>query len=1286
MTTRMMKACLVLAAILAWTATAWAQSSATAELHVTVHDPKGAVVRDAVVTATNQARNLEHTVKSNEEGEYQFLALPPGQYLVTVVSPGFAKAQLKNVTITVGQRAELPVTLTVASVESVVNVSTEPELVETQRSAPTQTIDQVRIDNLPINGRNYIEFALTDSRLARDTAPSIGAAPTSGLNVSGQRARSNLVNVDGADAVDNSTNGIRSTVSQDAVQEFQIITNGYNAEYGRASGGVINIITRGGTNAIHGSVFGYLRNRNIQAVNRFSTLSDPAYTRYQAGATLGGPIIKDKTFYFLSYETTRRNESGYSSIGANNFDLVPFNAAALAPMIGGANFGTIMVTADQAKFLGTTAAAIAALPPAQQGALLGGGVGTLLAKYMIVAGGGAGIAVNGVMPSLTMAGAVAQSVAGAPFYPGQTPCFSAPGIPCANIFPTSGYKLPANFIPLSSLVGNFPVHEGTTIASARFDHRISGTQSVMLRASASPSTVTGIQVQAQGPQSVGLNSWSRTSQNTFRDFNLIGQHEWTLGTNKINEFRFQYARRGLIYNYSSATDAAGRPIGSFAGSQVAGYAYMGREPFSFVRRVEQRYQMMDNFAWTMGKHTFKWGADVNYLPLQADFTVNFGSVYNFGGLTTSQLGFPSAVPSLNIPIPNFSAVQAYGAGVPQYFLQGVGNPHDEFSNKTLGVFIQDTWRLRQNVTLNYGVRYDVEFTPVFPAVNSMSQAAQDAFGITQGIPRDNNNIAPRIGVAWDPWNDGKTVVRANYGIFYDHPLLALAFDSDVADMSQAPQVLSFGSTPGWNTTSGKLLTCLNASNLFQGIAGTCLDPSFNYLPNEQRFNTTPNAPSVFVAQQYLNNNVPLLLQPFGFPTAKNFQYAYSQQANLAIEHDMGHNLAVSLEYNFNGGRHLNRPINVNASRTDLLVTNRDRAVAGVNAFSAALKAAGFGAAAAGLPAYGPRTDPRSITACPTLLKGQVISGLVAAGVPQATANAIVGPMPTGTANWTSAPLVSFFRPSGLNPSLATSFPLGACMGEANAALTEFKLGKSVPVPFSDLPANFSNGSSVYHGLTVNLRKRFSNHYEFLTSYTWSHSIDDSTDLESPLSPQDNYNLRAERSNSVFDQRHRLVFSAVFQSGTIGTGWKRTLLSDWTFAPIVDFSSGRPFNVISGEDRNFDLGATDRPNAVAGPGTNACGDVAVQSKWSPTGWLQPACESAGNLGRNTGVKPWTIFNDVRLARRINFGERVHLDGIMDVFNVANRVNVTDVNTLWTIAGRPVAAADPRQFQFALKLIW
>src|SRR5215471_998160 len=302
--------------------TAFAQSPSTgAQLSGSILDPNGAVVAGATVTLRSDAVGIEQNVVSNASGQYRFLLVPAGQYTLSVQAAGFSRFTNKGISLTVGQIANLPITLQLAAVTQELIVTTDAELVETQRTSVATTVDQTRIDNLPINGRNYINFTLTNSQVARDTTPSIGAAPTSGLNIGGQRARANLVNVDGADADDDSVNGVRSTVSQEAVQEFQLITNGYAAEYGRASGGVVNIVTRSGADGIHGTAFGYLRNRNIQAVNPFSTVSNPAYTRVQSGFTLSGPIKKDKTFYFFSFENTRRHETGFSSIGAGNFGL-----------------------------------------------------------------------------------------------------------------------------------------------------------------------------------------------------------------------------------------------------------------------------------------------------------------------------------------------------------------------------------------------------------------------------------------------------------------------------------------------------------------------------------------------------------------------------------------------------------------------------------------------------------------------------------------------------------------------------------------------------------------------------------------------------------------------------------------------------------------------------------------------------------------------------------------------------------------------------------------------------
>ncbi|MGA7559191.1 MAG: carboxypeptidase regulatory-like domain-containing protein [Terriglobales bacterium] len=1240
---------------------AFAQGAATGDLHIVVKDPKGSVVTNATVTVRDVAKGLGRTATGDGQGGYSARQLPPGLYSVTVETPGFAKAEANGVAITVGGLVDLPVTLTIAGGKEVVEVSTQAELVETSRSSTTDTIGERRIDNLPINGRNYIQFTLTDSQVSRDDAPNTGAAPTSGLNMSGQRARSNLVNVDGADATDNSTNGVRSTVSQEDVQEFQIISNSYAAEYGRAAGGVVNIITRSGSNDFHGDAYGYLRNRDFQAVNPFAVClnppcPNPPYTRVQAGTAFGGPIKKDKTYYYFSYEVTRRHETGFSSIGQDNFGLSPFNTALV-----GLPFGTLQLTPGQINFL-TNPTVLAT----EQGSPA---YAAEVAQYAVLSGASSGQAVQGAWPTSLVQGLTGGALSSWAGFP--TSC--APPGPCAPV--------PTSYQTLAQQVGNFPVFEGTSVYSFRIDHNVSNNNRLTLRANASPSTITGIEVNGQD-QPFGQNSYSRTSQQTFRDVAGVVQDTWTLGGNKVNDFLFQYARRGLAYFYNTQI-----PGGADPADNITGYAYFGREPYSYIQRVENRYQFKDSFSWTIGRHDTKFGGDFDYIPITATFTVNYGGVYDFGGVSGSSLGFVNPAPGVLPDFPSISPVQAYGAGLPEDLIQGIGNPHDSFSNKPLGIFWQDSWRVRPNLTLNYGVRYDVEFPPKLKPLQGLAIPAYNTLGLQKGIQTDTNNVQPRIGIAWDPKGDGKTVIRASFGMFYDHPLLGLYFLGDASDGSTSGQlaILGIGGCSGPQNP-----TNLNAIPIFQGLlpsaTGSVSSPcsptnnpavlaALNYNPNQQRF-SCPNGSSsscglaspsnsIFLTQNYLSGStfLPLAFQPFGYPQAKNFVYAYSQQANLTFEHDLGGGYALSLAYNFNGGRHLNRPINANTIRGDLMTAN----------YFAALKAdANF-------------SSPYSVTGC--------------------------GP------GYVDVSLMNFFRPGGLNPSIAAFYEAigqGACVSQAEALIKTLPGFNSACnptspagpytgcVPFSDMDANFSNGTSDYHGLTANLRKRFTQHYEFLASYTWSHAIDDSTDLQATLVPQDSYIPNADRSSSTFDQRHRFVFSGVYQSGKLsGSGFVSKVFSNWTFAPQIEVGAGRPFNVLTGNADNLQFSPlTGRPNTFVNATCTALGNTPVQSKYSPTGVLQEPCIAEwngkiglsglasldGNLGRNAGITPWTIFNDVRFAKRIAFGERINMDFIADMFNIANRYNVAAVNPLFTLAGQATAAYDPRQFQFALKLNW
>jgi hypothetical protein len=1242
------------------TSLVFGQGVATGDLHVTVTDPKGSLVTNATVTARDQAKGVERTASGNGQGEYSILALPPSSYTVTVSAPGgFAKATADYVVVTVGGSVDLPVSLSPAGAQETVEVTSAPELIETTRTSTTDTVDQRSIENLPINGRNYIYFTLTDSQVVRDNAPNTGAAPTTGLNMSGQRGRSNLVNVDGADATDNSINGVRSTVSQEAVQEFQIITNSYQPEYGRASGGVVNIVTKSGANDFHGDVFGFLRNRSFQAVNPFAVClnppcSKPAYTRVQGGAAFGGALKKDKTFYYFAYEITRRHETGFSSIGVDNFGLQSFDATRIFSAAAPAGTFAMPATPEQVAFLTPFAQAGPAPGPVQ--------------FYTWLVGASSWLGTTGNQ----------QSFALLPFAPpGSDKQFATscnfgrlPSVP--PICP----GLPQSFLSLNSQVGNFPVFEGTSLYSLRIDHNLNNSHRLTLRANVSPSTVTGIEVSGED-QPFGQNAYSRTSRQTYRDVAGVAQETWIIGNTKVNDFRFQYARRGLSYFYNTAI-----PAGSDPAVNIPGFANFGREPYSYIQRTEQRYQFSDNLSWTIGRHNTKLGADFNYIPLEAIFTVNYGGVYDFGSFSAANLGFTG--------FPDLSPVQAYGAGLPSVYVQGLGSPSDSFKNVPFGAYWQDSWRVRPNITFNYGLRYDVEIAPKFKPPSGLAQGGYNYLGLQKGIETDKNNLQPRVGIAWDPKGDGKTVIRSSYGIFYDHPLLGLYFLGDASDGSTSGQ-LAFGGT-GLCSGAGQPGN-LNAIPIFQGMpindpspsnpCAASLNPAvtsaLGYLPNQQQFQALNFPQSIFLNQNYLNLNpsaptfLPLGFQPFGYPQGKNFVYAYAQQANFSVERDLGKGFGLNVAYNFNGGRHLNRPINANTIRGDLMTAN--------------FEAAYFDAVLAG---QAPPASPFSVSGC----------------------NALGAPFP-----YVDPALMNFFRPGGLNPSIAAGFYLGGspnhdanCVAQAMAVLQTLPgfntaCNPAPPtfdytgcVPFGDMDANFSNGSSVYHGLSTNLRKRFSAHSEFLASYTWSHAIDDSTDLQATLTPQDSYFPALDRASSTFDQRQRFVFSGVFQTGKLGgDGFARKFFSDWTFAPLIEFSSGRPFNIITGNGDNFQLSSlTGRPNTTVDP---ACGPV-YNSKYSPSGTLQEPCISGfiatqtlptllqldGNLGRNAGTTPWTVFDDLRVAKRIPVGERAKVELIADVFNIANRFNVAAVSPLFTNAGQPSAAYDPRQFQFGMKIAW
>jgi hypothetical protein len=1241
-----------------------AQAS-TADLTGTVVDPNGAAVAGATVTARNLGTNIERSTTSGDDGTYKLIGLPPGEYEVTAEGATFKKVSITPIRLTVGQAAELRIAMEIGAQDAVVNVTGDSvELVETTKTNVSTTIDQTRIENLPINERSATGFALTISTVGRDNGRPIGPAPTSGLNIGGQRGRSTLVQVDGADFTDNSINAARSTVSQEAVQEYQVTTNSYMPEFGRATGGIVNVVTKGGTNDFRGNVFGFIRDKSIQAKNAFAPIIDgdpskrPPYTRVQYGATLGGPLVKDRTFFFAAFEQRRRQESGF------------FTSDIIGQQTASVTIGPPFLPVPQ-TFTGLTPAQVSYIQtilPINP---------TFGLVYAHMASAGAQTALNGQSTLINF-------LPGLPIPQGQVigSRFILSGVPVPLTRNAQGEFVA--FRPLAQLRRIFPISENTTYTSLRLDHLIVPGQQLSLRFGYNPSRINGIQDESQN-QTLGQNDYSRTGIQRLRDTSVGLSLSSVLPHNLVNEAFVNYGRR--LAKFDSQVPSVAH--------QIAGTGFIGSNPFSPVDRSENRYQIRDNLTWATGDHILKFGGDVNWIDVNAIFELNFPGLFNFSSQAASSLtplaGCDSPALPLNQRCPALTPNQTYGLGFPGVFIQGFGNPVSSIKNKPIAFFAQDTWKVVRNVTVNFGIRYDVELTDEFaptPFRDPLTgitltaqdvQVAQDALGVTQGFPRDTNNWAPRVGVAWDVFSNGKTVVRAAGGMFYDHPLLAVAFNSDIGDGSQQQQATLL--PIGGPSPTG----LFNAFQVFHGtvcgvqgsvpaICGATVTPgvasSAQYLFGFQRFN-----PASFTGFG------PIL--PFTLHVAKDFQYPYAMQGNLGIEQMIGKDMAFSASYITVNARHLAHPQDVNIVQTDLMRENFRRFAVNNPAFPGCTTATPTAPTC-----FPPNLATAAFFPMPTTsnaLFTVVIPGLVA--VNNTTGQRIVSPI-----------AADYFRRLGPN----YFFVAAVTGGLVTKAIFDAQLAGSVrapgPInPYADVNAQLSDGNSSYNALNLELKKRFSNNMQFFATYTWSHSIDESSDLQTLLKPQDNTNFKAEHSDSLFDQRHRFVFSGVFSTPDTwrsGGGWKR-FLHGFSFSPIIEYGSGRPFNILAIGDANGDFQSTNERPFVLPDGSLCRGQNSVANTNDPVCVL--GFPITGNLGRNMGITHNYFSVDARLTRRIRFGERVSLDLIAEGFNLFNRFNEAAANPFYTTVNafgqrasngkyfsQPTSAFDPRQFQFGAKV--
>ncbi|QOY84906.1 TonB-dependent receptor [Paludibaculum fermentans] len=325
-----------------------------------VLDQSGGAISNAKLTISDAARGISRNADTNTDGAYYFALVPPGHYRLKVEADGFTTKILEGVDVRVGDTLSLLIQMVVGGVQQEISVQADVPVVEGERVQQANTIELGRIQNLPINRRNYLDFALLapatadTSAMVDGTDYRVAQTPQSGISFGGGNGRGNGFFIDGVENYINS-GGVRPSISQEAVQEFQINRNSASAEFGWAAGGTVNIVTRGGSNGLHGNVFGFLRNRGIQARNFFDP-EKSGFTRVQAGATLGGAIRKDRTFFFAAYERLARQETAFVPILQ---DRSAFNA----PTVPQQNLLAALNASGSPTLIGLSRALTAALTP-----------------------------------------------------------------------------------------------------------------------------------------------------------------------------------------------------------------------------------------------------------------------------------------------------------------------------------------------------------------------------------------------------------------------------------------------------------------------------------------------------------------------------------------------------------------------------------------------------------------------------------------------------------------------------------------------------------------------------------------------------------------------------------------------------------------------------------------------------------------------------------------------------------------------------------------------------------
>ena len=817
--------------------------SVSGKIRGTITDPSGAILQKSAVTALNTQTGLRRSAVSDGSGQFQITGLPPATYEVSAQHDGFTTGLRKGVVLAVGQTVTADFQLNVTANSVVIEVADASRVIETDRGSQTDRVPQRIVRALPIRDHDYA--AITQLTSAASNANNlvdnadfrVKQTPQSGLSFYGSNGRGNSVTVDGGETNDD-TGGVRLNVSEDTVEEFQINRSNYSPELGSASGASINLVTRSGTNRVRGNLFSFFRNDALDTRDPFAyspaLALDPTFSnfnltatgkpiknslsRQQFGGALGFPLRKDRTFLYAGYE-------GLRSAAQDSVPLLTHS-------------GIFAPTASEQPIIAALAA--------DRG--------------------------NSVVPCINPPG-------GATVYlPTNLCAFALTSL--LTIDPTqtgNPFVSPAHLANLQFIVkqfekdgGLFPFPIRQHAFTTRLDHQFSDKNRAYLRYSFAHLTESDPDVQA-------LVGFSRGSSILNWDSTLQGSWIHQFSANSINEARLQWN----LYQFNVDTNDLGGP-----GLDVQGYGFFGRGIFLPSHTTARRYELADNLTLVRGHHSMRMGF---YELIRGNNTTSdtfFAGRFEFldlpGFVLSNCLTFPSAPianggcglqPAAPLAPTSLSTLQAWGLGAPAFYEQGFGDPTYVQTRPFTAAYWQDTWQVTHGLTLNYGLRYELD---------------------TQSGPLSTykKNFAPRISFAWAPFADAKTVLRGGYGIFYS-PIYA-----------QIPDVVK---------TLGNINNTRQIANALVNILGGGLANSaviYGAMFPKLLCGQPPAGANSCITQSDLAPFVPIKnsgpLPPgtvlfFGQPGYRNPQ---AQQASLGLERQIGSGMSIGANYIYVHTTHL----------------------------------------------------------------------------------------------------------------------------------------------------------------------------------------------------------------------------------------------------------------------------------------------------------------------------------------------------------------------------------------------